>query len=152
MKKKVFINGGIKTKYVVLNVEDLVGLDYHKPKSTKYKSYKELFGMKTERKALQLAKNIFTEMMAMVAEDMLNGDEYILPYHGLGMLKIMPMKGIGKADTDFLIKTKGLVYFPALVMSPDGYEKAPGIRVKLNRDLTIRLMDKILSKNHKFGI
>lgn len=98
MKFRVFRERkiGIDIKYMIANVDDLV--DLKKNRTYSIKNYKEIFGVDRERKGKQLAKDMFTDMMKMMADDMIEKNyAVVFPYHKFGYMSVADNSKINKS-------------------------------------------------------
>lgn len=96
---------GLEIKYLIANVDDLI--DLKKNRTYSINNYKEIFGVDRERKAKQLAKDMFTDMMKMMADDMIEKNYAIVfPYHKFGYMSVADNSKINP-EFNFNIETNG---------------------------------------------
>tara|TARA_Y100001956_G_C4099600_1_gene176977 strand:- start:610 stop:1053 length:444 start_codon:yes stop_codon:yes gene_type:complete len=100
--------------YIRNNVEDILNIKRFK---SPFKSFKEVCRTKTERKGKQIAKDMFTDMMQMIADDLIKNDYFVLPRKNFGYMTIADTADPNRKDYVYSIETSGSVYSPILKLS-----------------------------------
>ena len=97
---------GYKIKHIVMNVEDLVSLKLNP--TYKIKNYKSIFKITDEKIATQKAKELFTEMLVMMAHDMIEKNYAIVfPFQDFGYMAVHDVSNVNDPNYRFQIETNG---------------------------------------------
>lgn len=118
----------------------------------KFKSFSDLLNMGNERDAAQVAKDVFTDCMRLVAEDMIERNEiFIFPVQGFGYMKISNTANVRRPDYVYDIESDGKIYTPRIKLDPRIRENNKRhYRVRFNKVLRNRMADLILN-GHKYS-
>lgn len=110
MKFKTFRNrsSGQMINYEIANVKDLVKIIHDV--GNEIEKYKDVFNTKTEREGVQKAKDMFTDMMIMMADDMIHSNYAIVfPYKEFGFMYVGDVSMPDHPNYQFDIETNGKV-------------------------------------------
>jgi len=107
--------------YVRNNVSDILNINRFKAPFT---SFKEVTKESTERKGKQIAKDMFTDMMSMMAEDLIKNDYFIFPKKNFGYITITDTADPNRKDYVYNIETGGSIYSPIMKLNKLAFKTA----------------------------
>lgn len=151
MKIKIFTDRrtGFRFKYFVSNVNDYIKLEKDK-KTEVISSYKKIFKVDREKKAQQLAKDMFTDMMKMMAADMIErNDAVVFPYRNFGYMCVSDVSSKIK-NPRFDVLSGGKIYGLKLGLDHKVWETSNKFyRGRFNQENRHRIMN-LVQKGHKY--
>jgi hypothetical protein len=142
-------NNNLDFYFEIANVEDIVKIRQDIGNG-KIKSYREVFKTKTERQALKKAKDMFTDMMKLMADDLIyNNYAIVFQYLNFGYMSVAEVKNEYE-NYKFDIETQGKQYGLRLFLSPDiGRANKKRYKGKFVRTQKEKLKEQI-SKGHTY--
>lgn len=112
MKHRIYKNRITKKTfwYNIANVEDLVKIRQDIGNG-QILNYKDVFGTRTEREGMQKAKDMFTDMMILMSDDLIyNNCAVVFPYMKFGYMSVGDIHAENMKDYEFDINTDGKEY------------------------------------------
>ena len=103
------------------NMEDILNVNRFK---APFKDFKEITKEKTERKGKQIAKDMFTDMMGMIADDLINNDYFVFPKRKFGYITITDTADPERDDYIYNISTGGSIYTPIIKLERSSLKTA----------------------------
>lgn len=94
-------------RYIVNNVEDLYNTDRFKTDM----KFSEMLNTSKERDAKRKARKLFTEMMEMIADDLIyNNDNFVFPFREFGSMCVTDIASRGILNYRYKYDTDGAIY------------------------------------------
>ena len=151
MKHKKFLgynNTGLVTlRYEVNNLDDLFNT-----KRFEFDDYfMHMFQTKNERTGIKKAKDLFTEMMEMIAEDMIyNNSVFIFPYPRFGDMWVADIGNRGILNYRYNIDTDGAVYSLKIGISNRIREKSKVFHRGRFNEINQKKLNKMVQVGHRY--
>jgi hypothetical protein len=102
--------------------------------------------MKQEREAKKMAKDVFTDFMTAVADEMINNNYFVFPRRGFGYMTISNTANPEREDYIYDIDTGGKIYSPRIKISEDVFTTPKrNYKVRFNQVLRNKMYNNIIN-------
>ena len=149
MKHKTWINKGFKFVYRVNYLDDV--LDINRFKKRKFADFKDLFKMDRERKAKKLGKDIVTDFLKLLSEDLIdNNDIFVFPEKNFGYIKVTDTANSNRKDYIYNVDSEGKIFTPRIKLDDRIVKRnKKHYKVRFNQALRHKMYENI-TNGHKY--
>lgn len=135
--------------YKVNYLDDI--LDLSRFKNRKFKDFKELLSLKTEREAKKKAKDVFTDFLELMVDDLIeSNDIFVLPIINMGYLKITNTANPERSDYRLEKTSSGKIYTPRLKLDKRiTWKNKKYYKVRFNQKIRMRMFE-LITNGHKY--
>jgi len=149
MKYRTWINRGFRFGYKVNLLDDV--LDIKRFTKRTFSSFKDLFKLDRERKAKKLAKDIFTDFLRLLAEDLIeNNNIFVFPEKNFGYVKISNTANASRKDYVYNIESDGKIFTPRIKLDKRIFNRTKKhYKIRFNQLLRCKMFD-LITSGHKY--
>jgi len=149
MKHKTWTNKGFKFAYRVNYLDDV--LDISRFTKRKFTDFKDLFKMDRERKAKKLGKDIVTDFLKLLSEDLIdNNDIFVFPEKNFGYIKVTDTSNSNRKDYIYNVSSEGKIFTPRIKLDDRIVKRnKKHYKVRFNQTLRNKMYEKIID-GHKY--
>lgn len=149
MKYKRWESFGFGYTFKINYIDDVLNVERQKKRS--FTDFKELLGLHREREAKQKAKDVFTDFLKLLADDLIDNNEiFVFPKRGFGYIKIANTANPRRKDYFYDIESEGKIFTPKLLLDKSVLRiTRKHYKLRFNQNLRIKMYLKI-SQGHKY--
>jgi len=148
-KRKYWKNEDGGFFYKINYLDDI--LDISRFKKRRFKDFKELLKLRTEREAKKKAKDVFTDFLECMSEDLIEqNDAFVLPIIKMGYLKISDTADPKRIDFRYDQTAGGKIYTPRLKLDKRiTLKNKKHYRVRFNQKIRMKMFQ-LIQNGHKY--
>jgi len=149
MKHKRWENRGFNYTYRVNYLDDVLDIDRFKKR--KFTDFKELFKTNRERKAKKLGKDIFTDFLKLLSQDLIeNNDIFVFPEKNFGYIKVTNTANSNRKDYRYNIESEGKIFTPRIKLDNRLLKRnKKHYKVRFNQKLRHKMYE-LITDGHKY--